>query len=229
MPPFIKVCGIRSVEEAAGAVDAGATAIGVLVGVAESVPDRVTPDVGKKIAASVPGGVTTVMVTHLTDPEEVADIAGYMKVRAVQVHGDMDVRGIRTLRSLLRGIRTLRSLLPGVLIIKTIHVTGDEAAFRARDYAAAADMLLLDTAAGGKIGGTGVTHDWSVSAEIVESSRVPVILAGGLNPENVAAAIEQVKPHGVDANSGLEHGDGSKDFEKIKAFVAAAQLLTGRT
>ncbi len=219
MPPFIKVCGIRSVEEAAGAVDAGATAIGVLVGVAESVPDRVTPDVGKKIAASVPGGVTTVMVTHLTDPEEVADIAGYMKVRAVQVHGDMDVRGIRT----------LRSLLPGVLIIKTIHVTGDEAAFRARDYAAAADMLLLDTAAGGKIGGTGVTHDWSVSAEIVESSRVPVILAGGLNPENVAAAIEQVKPHGVDANSGLEHGDGSKDFEKIKAFVAAAQLLTGRT
>lgn len=219
MPPFIKVCGIRSVEEAAGAVNAGATAIGVLVGVAESVPDRVTPDVGKKIAASVPGGVTTVMVTHLTDPEEVADIAGYMKVRAVQVHGDMDVRGIRT----------LRSLLPGVLIIKTIHVTGDEAAFRARDYAAAADMLLLDTAAGGKIGGTGVTHDWSVSAEIVESSRVPVILAGGLNPENVAAAIEQVKPHGVDANSGLEHGDGSKDFEKIKAFVAAAQLLTGRT
>ena len=215
MPPFIKVCGIRSVEEAAGAVDAGATAIGILVGVAESVPDRVTPDVGKKIAASVPGGVTTVMVTHLTDPEEVADIAGYMKVRAVQVHGDMDVRGLRT----------LRSLLPGVLIIKTIHVTGDEAAFRARDYAAAADMLLLDTAAGGKIGGTGVTHDWSVSAEIVESSRVPVILAGGLNPENVAAAIEQVKPHGVDANSGLEHGDGSKDFEKIKAFVAAAQLL----
>lgn len=219
MPPFIKVCGIRSVEEAAGAVDAGATAIGVLVGVAESVPDRVTPDVGKKIAASVPGGVTTVMVTHLTDPEEVADIAGYMKVRAVQVHGDMDVRGLRT----------LRSLLPGVLIIKTIHVTGDEAAFRARDYAAAADMLLLDTAAGGKIGGTGVTHDWSVSSGIVESSRVPVILAGGLNPENVAAAIEQVKPHGVDANSGLEHGDGSKDFEKIKAFVAAAQLLTGRT
>ena len=219
MPPFIKVCGIRSVEEAAGAVDAGATAIGVLVGVAESVPDRVTPDVGKKIAASVPGGVTTVMVTHLTDPEEVADIAGYMKVRAVQVHGDMDVRGLRT----------LRPLLPGVLIIKTIHVTGDEAAFRAREYAAAADMLLLDTAAGGKIGGTGVTHDWSVSAEIVESSRVPVILAGGLNPENVAAAIDQVKPHGVDANSGLEHWDGSKDFEKIKAFVAAAQLLTGRT
>ena len=219
MPPFIKVCGIRSVEEAAGAARAGATAIGVLVGVAESVPDRVMPDVGKKIAASVPGGITTVMVTHLTDPEEVADIAGYMKVRAVQVHGDMDVRGLRT----------LRTLLPGVLIVKTIHVTGDESAFRAREYAAAADMLLLDTAAGGKIGGTGVTHDWSVSAEIVESSRVPVILAGGLNPENVAAAIEQVKPHGVDANSGLEHGDGSKDFEKIKAFVAAAQLLTGRT
>ncbi|MCL4245038.1 MAG: phosphoribosylanthranilate isomerase [Candidatus Dadabacteria bacterium] len=219
MPPYIKVCGIRSVEEAAGAVGAGATAIGVLVGVPDSVPDRVTPDLGKRIVSSVPGGVTTVMVTHVTDPEEVADMAAYMKVRAVQVHGDMDVRGLRT----------LRSLLPGVIIIKTIHVTGDEAAFRARDYAAAADMLLLDTAAGGKIGGTGVTHDWSLSAGIVESSRVPVILAGGLNPENVAAAIELVKPAGVDANSGLEHEDGRKDFEKIKAFVSAAGLLTGRT
>ena len=219
MPPYIKVCGIRSVEEAAGAVKAGATAIGVLVGVPDSVPDRVTPDVGKQIAASVPGDVTTVMVTHVTDPEEAADMAAYMKVRAVQVHGDMDVRGLRT----------LRTLLPGVIIIKTVHVTGDEAAFRARDYAAAADMLLLDTAAEGKIGGTGVTHDWSVSARIVESSRVPVILAGGLNPENVGAAIERVKPAGVDANSGLEHEDGSKDFEKIKAFAGAARLLTGRT
>jgi len=219
MPPFIKVCGIRSVEEAAGAVEAGATAIGVLVGVADTVPDRVTPDIGKKIAASVPGNITTVMVTHLTDPEEAADIASYMKVCAVQAHGDMDVRALRT----------LRSLLPGVLIIKTIHVTGDEASFRARDFAAAADMLLLDTAAEGKIGGTGVTHDWSISADIAESSRVPVILAGGLNPENVASAIERVRPAGVDANSGLEHEDGSKDFEKIKAFVNAARLLTGRT
>lgn len=219
MPPFIKVCGIRNVEEAAGAVDAGATAIGVLVGVADTVPDRVTPDIGKKIAASVPGNITTVMVTHLTDPEEAADIASYMKVRAVQAHGDMDVRALRT----------LRSLLPGVLIIKTIHVTGDEAAFRARDFAAAADMILLDTAAEGKIGGTGVTHDWSISADIAESSRVPVILAGGLNPDNVASAIERVRPAGVDANSGLEHEDGRKDFEKIKAFVNAARLLTGRT
>lgn len=219
MPPFIKVCGIRNVEEAAGAVEAGATAIGVLVGVAESVPDRVTPDLGKQIVASVPGEVTTVMVTHLTDPEEVADVASYMKVRAVQVHGDMDVRALRT----------LRSLLPGVLVIKTIHVTGDEAAFRAREYAAAADMLLLDTAHEGRIGGTGVTHDWSVSAGIVESSRIPVILAGGLNSGNVASAIERVRPAGVDANSGLEHEDGRKDFEKIKAFVSAAGLLTGRT
>src|SRR5690606_12944148 len=118
----------------------------------------------------------------------------------------------------------LRSLLPGVIIIKTVHVTGEEAVFKARDYAPAADMLLLDTAHEGRIGGTGVTHDWSVSARIVEASRVPVILAGGLNPGNVADAIERVGPAGVDANSGLEHGDGRKDFEKIKAFVNAARL-----
>ncbi|MEZ4548641.1 MAG: hypothetical protein R3B51_13410 [Thermodesulfobacteriota bacterium] len=80
----------------------------------------------------------------------------------------------------------------------------------------------LDTAAGGKIGGTGVTHDWSVSAEIVESSRVPVILAGGSTLETVAAAIEQVKPHGVDATRASEHGDGSKDFGKDKGVCRRA-------
>ncbi len=81
-----------------------------------------------------------------------------------------------------------------------------------------ADAVLLDTLANGKLGGTGAVHDWNKSAKIVEGLKVPVILAGGLNPGNVAAAIEKVRPYAVDVSSGLETG-GKKDPQKILSFV----------
>ncbi|MDM7912045.1 MAG: phosphoribosylanthranilate isomerase, partial [Methanotrichaceae archaeon] len=81
-----------------------------------------------------------------------------------------------------------------------------------------ADAVLLDTVVNGKLGGTGAVHDWDRSAEIVRSLKVPVILAGGLNPRNVAEAIKKVRPYAVDASSGLETG-GKKDQEKIRSFI----------
>ena len=89
---------------------------------------------------------------------------------------------------------------------------------KAQNYATSADAILLDTLANGKLGGTGAVHDWNKSAEIVRSLKVPVILAGGLNPGNVAAAIEKVRPYAVDVSSGLETG-GKKDPQKILSFV----------
>jgi phosphoribosylanthranilate isomerase len=86
------------------------------------------------------------------------------------------------------------------------------------------DALLLDSLdpGTGRIGATGITHDWSISARIVRTSLVPVILAGGLNPRNVAQAIYTVRPHGVDAHTGVENLDGSRSFEKIRMFATAA-------
>ena len=214
MPPVIKVCGIQSEAEALGAVAAEANTIGLLLGLTNVADDEVTADIARRIVRPVPSSVRTVMVTHLLNAGRIAEIAREVGVSAVQVHGHLPVEGLIE----------LRGLLPGLELIKTVHVTGEEAVARARDYAPHVDMLLLDSRTDDRLGGTGLTHDWSISSRIVQAVDVPVVLAGGLNPENVARAIEQVGPAGIDANSGLEHTDGSKDFEKIKRFAAAGRL-----
>jgi phosphoribosylanthranilate isomerase len=117
----------------------------------------------------------------------------------------------------------LRSLAPGVRLIKAIHVTGPEAVENARCFAGVADALLLDSRTADRLGGTGRTHDWTISRAVVAAvAPVPVYLAGGLNPENVRQAIETVRPAGVDVNSGVEDAHGAKDPAKVAAFAATA-------
>ena len=111
-------------------------------------------------------------------------------------------------------------------MIKAINVTDGSAVEQAKVYEPFSDMILLDTKSGRRIGGTGKTHDWNISKKIVEQIDVPVVLAGGLNPENIKEAVKKVMPFGIDANSGLEHKDGSKDLEKVRKFAEAGALLT---
>jgi phosphoribosylanthranilate isomerase len=126
-------------------------------------------------------------------------------------------------------VAALRARLPGVLIMQAVSVTGPESVAVARAYAEVADYLILDTQAPDipGIGASGATHDWSVSRRIVDSVRVPVILAGGLSPENVAEAVRAVSPWGVDSlthtNRPLPGGGFRKDLERVAAFVAAAR------
>jgi phosphoribosylanthranilate isomerase len=108
-------------------------------------------------------------------------------------------------------------------IIKTIHVNEDSIK-KARDYEKFANMILLDTATE-KAGGSGIAHDWGISSRIVESTEIPVFLAGGLNPENVKEARETVKPYAVDVASGVEGADGGKDINKVKDFIRNAKGL----
>jgi phosphoribosylanthranilate isomerase len=103
-------------------------------------------------------------------------------------------------------------------------VTGEDALGHALDYAAVADALVLDSRTADRLGGTGRTHDWSISARIVAAvARLPVYLAGGLRPENVAEAVARVRPAGVDANSGVEDESGRKDAQRMREFVARAR------
>jgi phosphoribosylanthranilate isomerase len=102
-------------------------------------------------------------------------------------------------------------------------VDGEAALRRAEQAAAWADALHLDTRTGARLGGTGVTHDWSLSARIAAATPIPVILAGGLTADNVAEAVGHVRPFGVDVNSGVEDARGVKDPAKMRAFVAAAR------
>ena len=125
-------------------------------------------------------------------------------------------------------VRTLRERLPNVPIMQAISVVGPEALDAALAYAKVADYLILDTQAPdiAGIGASGITHDWSISREIVRRVKIPVILAGGLSPENVADAINVVRPWGVDSlthtNRVLPGGGFRKDLDRIRQFVVAA-------
>lgn len=213
--PVIKVCGIQNIDEALGCVEAGANTIGMLLGITHTAEDKISSATGKGIVDALPAGIRTVMVTHLLDADEISDIAKEVGISAVQIHDDLGVLGIKK----------LRELLPGIELIKAIHVTGEEALQQALQYAPHVDMLLLDSRTKDLLGGTGQTHDWSISRRIVEAVDKPVILAGGLNPGNIESAIERVMPYGIDANSGLENEDGSKDFDKVLKFTQAGAKL----
>jgi phosphoribosylanthranilate isomerase len=149
---------------------------------------------------------------RIPDPERVAVLAASIGASTVQVHGEMAVPVLQR----------LRALVPGARLLKAVHVTGEDALGRAL-ACAAADALVLDSRTADRLGGTGRTHDWSISARIVAAvSPLPVYLAGGLGPENAVAAIARVRPAGVDVNSGVEDATGRKDTERMRDFVARA-------
>jgi phosphoribosylanthranilate isomerase len=220
---FVKVCGIQTWEEAGAALACGATALGFLVGLTHRAEDEIGEAEARAIVRRMPAGAEAVLVTHLLDPERVAGLAASVSAHTVQVHGEMAVADLRR----------LRALAPSARLLKAVHVTGDDALGRALDCAAAdADALVLDSRTADRLGGTGLTHDWSVSARIVGAvAPVPVYLAGGLRPENVAQAVARVRPAGVDVNSGVEDAKGRKDTAKMRAFVdrAMAGLQQVRT
>ena len=214
MRPFLKICGLRTEYEARAALAAGATALGMLVGLTHRAEDEASEAEARQLVSALGPGPTMVLVTHLLDPAAIAALAQRIGVTTIQVHGDVPPDGLRT----------LRGLAPDACLIKAIHVTGPDAMARAEAFAPLADALLLDSRTADRLGGTGQTHDWSISRRIVDAvAPVPVVLAGGLTPNNVANAIAQVRPAGVDVNSGVEDPSGAKDPDRMRAFIAAAQ------
>ncbi len=213
--PFIKICGLRDQAEADLARRAGATALGFLVGLTHLAEDAVDDSRAAAIIRHLPPDVEAVMVTHLLDPAEIARRAVDVGVRTIQVHGALPVAGLGD----------LRRNLPWVRLIKAVHVTGEGALNDAMSYAALADALLLDSRTVDRLGGTGRTHDWSISRRVVAAlAPLPVYLAGGLTPDNVAIAVRSVRPAGVDVNSGVEDVAGRKDPRRVHDFVADARL-----
>jgi phosphoribosylanthranilate isomerase len=210
----VKICGVKRVEDARAAVAAGADAVGCLVGLNYTTPDGVDPAAARAIFESVPPFVARVLVTHRTGLAEVTALMRESGATVAQLHGEFPTVAISA----------LREALPFATIVKSVHVTGEDSIAAAVAASRVADAVLLDTKARGRIGGTGKTHDWSISARIAAASSKPVILAGGLTPENVALAIAQVRPYAVDVNSGTTGTDGFKDHAKIIAFIAAARM-----
>lgn len=210
----VKICGITTAEDAGAAIRAGADALGFLVGLLYPSEDELAPAEAAEIAAALPPFVSPTLVTHASEPARVRELVRTVHPQVLQLHGSFP----------LEEIPLLRGDFPYLKIVKAVHVDGTEAIARARRAAQVADAVLLDTKAGTRIGGTGLTHDWGISRRICEAlAGRPVILAGGLNPDNVAAAIEQVQPWAVDVNSGVSVRRGVKSPAAMESFVRSAK------
>ncbi|MEM7036668.1 MAG: phosphoribosylanthranilate isomerase [Bacteroidota bacterium] len=217
MIPKIKVCCIANLEEAELAIAQGAFALG-LVSEMPSGPGVIAEAAIARIAAAVRGRVDTFLLTSLTDPEAI-----------VEQHGRLQTSTIQFVDALPEGAHAeLRAALPHTKLVQVIHVLDDSAIGEAWDLAPHVDGILLDSGNPNletkQLGGTGRTHNWAVSAAVVKSLRIPVILAGGLRPDNVAAAWKAVRPYGFDLCSGLRT-EGALDSGKLNQFFGEVRDL----
>jgi len=209
----VKICGIKNAEDALAAAGAGADILGFHVGLVGARAPLESENVAK-IIAGLPDSVASVMVTSVAEPDELIELARATGAKIIQLYGDA------TPGTILK----VKKALP-VQVWKVLNVSDEGSVAEAKKYEGSADAIALDTLnkETGVRGGTGKTHDWNISRKIVESISIPVILAGGLTPDNVAEAIKTVHPAGVDVNSGVSNPDRTKNLEKVMMFVERAK------
>ncbi len=209
----VKICCISSVEEAKLAIQAGADALG-LVGKMPSGPGPIDDDLIAAIAKMIHPPVSSFLLTSEQSATGIINHLNRTHVNTVQVVDEL-IEGT---------YRQIRDALPHLRIVQVIHVSGGESVEQAMKIHELVDAILLDSgdpkAAIKTLGGTGNTHNWSISRKIVELVTIPVFLAGGLHPYNVAEAIATVQPFGVDVCSGVRT-KGLLDPGKLNSFMRA--------
>lgn len=219
---MIQIYSIQTVEEALQCVQAGAEAIGVAVATGADLPAEVSEATCAEIFAALEGRAQRVLLVVTPTEEETVEYVRRLQPDILQLCGNQ-LPATPELAAQCRAVR------PGLRVLQAVGVDGPGAIDRAKYFAGFCDMLILDSIAPGiaGIGAAGRTHDWSIDAEIVRSVPCPVVLAGGLDAENVKAAIEAVRPWGVDSftrtSDRLPDGGSRKNIEKVRAFVQAAR------
>jgi phosphoribosylanthranilate isomerase len=212
----VKICGIKNERDLVMAVNAGADAVGFITEVPVDSPRKISLSVASQLIAQVPIFVISVLVIMPKNANEAVNMINAAKPTAVQIHNALPLAELRKIRE------------TGVKVIKTIPVSerADTKTLidQINKFSGIADAVLLDTAIGGKTGGTGVSHNWEVSSKVVLYADMPVILAGGLTPSNVSKAIKCVRPYAVDTASGVET-NRKKDENKILDFINNARML----
>jgi phosphoribosylanthranilate isomerase len=198
---LVKICGITRLEDAAAAAAAGASAVGFVFW--PNSPRYIDPAAARRLASALPLQVTTVGVFVNAAIDDVRRIAVEVGLGAIQLHGDEDPE--------------YASQLP-FPILKAVTTTSDISRWPA------GTTLLVDAADGERRGGTGRTVDWTAAAAIARVRRT--ILAGGLTPDNVADAVRQVRPFGIDVSSGVERAPGVKDHRKIRALFESLHAIS---
>ena len=219
---MIQIYSIQTVEEALQCVQAGAEAIGVAVATGANLPAEVPEATCAEIFAALEGRAQRVLLVVTQTEEETVEYVRRLQPDILQLCGNR-------LPATPEFAAQCRAVRPGLRVLQAVGVDGPEPIDRAKYFAGFCDMLILDSIAPGiaGIGAAGRTHDWSIDAEIVRSVPCHVVLAGGLDAENVRAAIEAVRPWGVDSftrtSDRLPDGGSRKNIEKVRAFVQAAR------
>lgn len=213
MLPKVKICCISSINEAKMAIEHGAAALG-LVGPMPSGPGIITNETIAAITATLPPAISSFLLTSETVASNI-----------IQHHQLVHTNTIQIVDALSEGTyQEIKKALPGIKIVQVIHVMNEHSVTEALQIAEQVDALLLDSGNPNLdvkvLGGTGKTHNWNLSKMIVDQSRVPVFLAGGINAENVRAAIDMVQPFGVDLCSSVRTNK-QLDPQKLSAFFKA--------
>ncbi len=212
--PRIKICCIQSLREAQLAIHYGASALGFVTDM-PSGPGVLPEDRIAEIIAHIPPPIATFLLTCSQNVETILAQQRFCRANTLQLV-DAIHKGAH---------RQLRKTLPGIGIVQVVHVTNPESLDEALALENEVDAILLDSGnpslAVKELGGTGRVHDWEISRQICERLSIPVFLAGGLKPENVAQAVQQVQPFGLDICSGVRTG-GKLDEEKLTVFIRNA-------
>lgn len=209
--PRVKICCIMNPDEARMAIGAGADALG-LVSAMPSGPGVISNEKIKEITQMIPPSIDAFVLTTLDHSWDLIDLIRSVKNRTIQLVDRLNDGNYLE----------IRASIPCVKIVQVIHVSDERAIDEALRVDSYVDAILLDSGNPElpvkELGGTGRTHDWSISRQIVEQVERPVFLAGGLNIHNIAEAIETVRPFGVDVCNGVRT-DGKLDRQKVRQFI----------
>jgi phosphoribosylanthranilate isomerase len=216
---WIKICGTTNLEDALMAVEAGADALGFVF--YEKSPRNVTPEVVREIIATLPEKVAKVGVFVNESVERINDVLKLTNIDTVQLYGHESVCGY-----IKYALQVNSEIFPPKIISAVqASILADGGIFIADQAKRVLHAILLDSGSTNKAGGTGERFDWEKCSGMVRAlgASVPLIVAGGLNPENVGEAIRILNPWGVDVVSGVEARPGKKDPEKVRAFIGAVR------
>lgn len=215
---LIQIAGVIDEVEAAMLQQCGVRYLGFPLRLAVHQED-LSEERASKIISRLQPPVFGILITYLQEAREIAEFCASMGARIVQLHGDIQIDEIARLRESSPELLIMKSLVVGLHTESALQMMID-------DYSRYVNAFITDSydPDTGASGATGRTHDWRISRRLVEMSRRPVILAGGLNPENVRRAIVEVKPYGVDSHTGVEDDSGRKCREKVEKFLAEARL-----
>lgn len=205
----VKICGLTSEEDLAVAVAAGADAVGFITDVPVDTPREIASGTAADLVAATPPFTTTTVVLMPETPPHAVNLARTIQPDVLQLHCEFDAEELQFVRA--------------ESSTKLVVAVDAEDTDRAHELDDVADALLVDSTTDEGAGGTGETHDWERTRTLAADLDSPVVLAGGLTPENVAEAVTTADPYGVDVASGVESTGGTKDADAVHAFVRAVR------